>query len=80
MATVDQIKDNLIEKISSINNREVWEALDNFISNTSKDSDVVKLTEAQKKMLQLSEEDIRNGQLISQDAMIKKNLKWLRDG
>jgi hypothetical protein len=37
----------------------------------------VELTEEQKMMLEMSEEDIKNGKLISQEAMDKRNLEWL---
>ena len=40
-------------------------------------SDIVKLTNEQKEMLQMSEDDIDKGQLISQEQMNKRNLKWL---
>jgi len=35
------------------------------------------LTEAQKEMLELGEMDTKNGNLISQEAMNKRNLEWL---
>ena len=44
-----------------------------------KASDIVKLTNEQKEMLQMSEDDIDNGQLISQEQMNKRNLEWLNE-
>lgn len=79
MATVDKIKDGLVEKILSINNIEILEALDKFLSNSSTAEDIVKLTEAQKEMLEMSEQDIKEGRLISQEAMIERNLEWLKE-
>jgi len=35
------------------------------------------LTKEQKIMLEMSEEDIKSGKLISQEAMDKINLEWL---
>jgi hypothetical protein len=35
------------------------------------------LTDDQKQMMELSEDDIKKGRLISQDAMDKRNLEWL---
>jgi len=35
------------------------------------------LTNEQKAMLEMSENDIKTGKLISQDAMNKRNLEWL---
>lgn len=77
MATVDNIRNGLIEKILSIKNRAFLEALDKLISSSTSDTDIVELTDEQKIMLEMSEEDIKNGKLISQKAMDKRNLEWL---
>lgn len=77
MATVDKIRNELIDKIMSIKNRDFLEALDKLISSSSFESDVVELTKEQKVMLKMSERDIKSGNLISQEAMDKRNLEWL---
>ena len=77
MPTVDKIRNGLIEKILSIRNKEFLEALDKLISSSSSDSDIVELTDEQKEILQMSEEDIKKGSLISQEQMDKRNLEWL---
>ena len=79
MATVDKIRNNLIDKIISIRDKEFLEALDKFISSSASESDIVELTDEQKQMLQMSENDIENGRLISQDEMNKRNLEWLNE-
>lgn len=77
MATVDHIRNGLIDKILSIKNKDFLEALDQLVSSRTSEADVVELTDEQKKMLEISEEDIKNGRLISQEAMDKRNLEWL---
>jgi len=77
MAKVDKIRNELIDKIISIKNRDFLEALNKLISSSSSESDVVELTKEQKIMLKMSERDIENGNLISQEAMDKRNLEWL---
>jgi len=77
MATVDNIRNELIDKILSIKNRDFLEALDKLISSTSSESEIVELTKEQKMMLEMSEQDIVNGKLISQEAMDKRNLEWI---
>lgn len=77
MATVDNIRNGLIEKILSIKNRAFLEALDKLISSSTSETDIVELTDEQKTMLEMSEQDIKNGKLISQKAMDKRNLEWL---
>ena len=77
MAIVDKIRSGLIDKILTIKNKDFLLALDNLISSSSTDNEIVELTEEQKEMLKMSEEDIKNGRLISQEAMDKRNLEWL---
>lgn len=79
MATVEQLRNDLIIKILSIKNKDFLVALDNLISSSASESDKVELTMEQKKMLEMSEEDIKNNQLISQDAMNNRNLEWLNE-
>ena len=77
MATVDKIRNGLIDKILSIKNKDFLVALDKLISSSASESEIVELSDEQKIMLEMSEEDIKNGKLISQDAMNKRNLEWL---
>lgn len=77
MATVNNIRSGLIDKILTIRNKEFLKALDKLISSSASDSGIVELTDEQKRMLEMSEDDIKNGKLISQEAMNKRNLEWL---
>jgi hypothetical protein len=77
MATVDKIRNGLIDKILSIKNKDFLVALDKLISSSDSESDIIELTDEQKLMLEMSEKDIQNGKLISQEAMSKRNLEWL---
>tara|TARA_R110000796_G_scaffold252637_1_gene389629 strand:- start:67580 stop:67822 length:243 start_codon:yes stop_codon:yes gene_type:complete len=77
MSTVDKIRNGLIDKILTIQNKEVLEALDKLVSSSVPESQTVQLTGEQKKMLEMSEEDIKSGRLISQAEMNKRNLEWL---
>jgi|TARA_B100000508_G_C11346318_1_gene221722 hypothetical protein len=76
MATIDQLRTDLINKISAISNKDFLDALDKIITN-SISSAPSSLTDSQKKMLKMSQEDFDNGLTISQDAMMKRNLEWL---
>ena len=77
MATVDELRSGLIDKILTIRNKDFLVALDNLISSSAPDTNVVELTAEQIEMLKMSETDIKNGRLISQEAMDKRNLEWL---
>ncbi len=77
MATVEKIKIGLIDKIQLIQNKALLEALDLLVSASQNQGDA--LSDAQKLMLEMSEVDIKNGALISQEAMDKRNLQWLNE-
>lgn len=77
MATVDNIRNGVINKILSIKNRDFLEALDKLIASSTPASSIVELTDEQKLMLEMSEQDIKDQKLISQEAMDKRNLEWL---
>lgn len=78
MATIKNVRNELIEKILTIENKDFLLALDKLItSSTPTNSNKVSLSDAQIKMLELSEKDIENGRLISQEAMIQRNQEWL---
>lgn len=77
MATIDKVRNGLIDKILSIKDKSFLEALDKLISSSISDEEIISLSDEQKKMLEMSEEDIKNGRLISQEAMDKRNLEWL---
>lgn len=77
MATVDNIRNGLIDKILSIENKDILIALDTLIASSNFESEIVALTTEQKMLLEMSEKDIKNGNLISQEAMDKRNLEWL---
>ncbi len=77
MATVDKIRNGIIDKVLSIKNRDFLEALDKLISSSSSETDIVDVTDEQKKMLEMSEEDIRTGKLISQEEMDRRNIERL---
>lgn len=79
MATVDQIRNGLIDKILSIKNKAFLKALDQIVSSSTPDQVLADLTDDQIKVLEMSEEDIKNGNLISQEAMDKRNLEWLKE-
>lgn len=78
MDSVEKIQNELIDKILSIKNKAFLKALSNLISSTPEAEGQITLTEAQKELLEISDKDIENGNLISQEAMDKRNLEWLK--
>lgn len=79
MESIEKIQQELIDKILSIKNKGFLVALNKLIASTEKTPTPTVLTEAQREMLKFSEMDIKNGDLISQEAMNKRNLEWLNE-
>ena len=67
----------MIDKILSIRNKDFLEALDKLITTSTAESEIVELTNEQKVLLEMSEQDVISGRLISQEAMDKRNMEWL---
>lgn len=77
MNTLEKVRSELIQKLQSINSQEFLEALDKIITVNQK-NDIVDLSNEQIAMLEMSEKDEKEGNLISQDAMNQRNLEWLQ--
>lgn len=78
MATVDNLRDSLINKILLIRDRELLSALDKMASASSKETKV-NLTNDQIEMVQVGLEEYKNGQFINQDKLFERELKWLNE-
>lgn len=69
----------MIDKILSIKNKDFLEALDKLlVSSSSSESEIMELTSEEKTMLKMSKQNIKKRKLISQEAMDKKNMEWLK--
>ena len=79
MATVDNIRNGIIDKLLTISNKDYLSALYQVVQNSAIDKDKIKLTEEQILMLQLSEQDIKNGRVIHKNQLDKSDLKWLKE-
>ena len=78
MDTVDELRNKLINNILSIKNRDFLEALDKLITSVAPESDLIELTKEQKIMLEMSERDIENGDLISQEKIMRRSAEHVR--
>jgi hypothetical protein len=78
MATVDNIRNGIIDKLLTISNKDYLTALLEVLKNSTADQEIVKLSEEQILMLKLSENDIKNGRLISQSQLDNNDLEWLK--
>jgi hypothetical protein len=78
LATIDNIRNSLIDKILAIRNEKFLAALDSLISSSKNENENIELTEEQKIMLQMSEEDISKGDVISHQELKSKTAGWLK--
>lgn len=78
MSTTDILRNNIIDKLLTISNKDYLAALYQLVKTSAVDKDIVELSDEQILMLQLSDEDIKNGKLISQTQLDKDDLKWLK--
>ena len=79
MDTTDILRNNIIDKLLTIDNQDYLTALYQLINSSSVGQDIVNLTDEQILMLQMSDQDILNGRTISQDQLDKDDLQWLSE-
>ncbi|MEX0813880.1 MAG: hypothetical protein WD048_16800 [Chitinophagales bacterium] len=79
MASINTLRNQLIDKILSIQNADFLKALDVLVDSKTDPNQKVKLSKSQIEMLKLSEADIKAGRLIDQDLMDKADLEWLSE-
>lgn len=78
MDTADNIRNNIIDKLLTISNKEYLTALYKLIAKNSAENDAIQLSEDQLLMLTMSEDDIKNNRIISQEELDKMDLEWLK--
>ena len=76
MTTLDSIKNRLINKILAARNEQLLEAIENIFVSTQKE-EVISLSSEQIEMLMMSEQDIKNGILVSESELDKFDTQWL---
>ncbi|MFT3751952.1 MAG: hypothetical protein QM800_03430 [Paludibacter sp.] len=79
MNRVDVLRDSIIDKLLTISNKDYLTALYKLIENSTTNNELVELTDEQVVMLQMSEQDIKNGNFISQTELDKNDVKWLKE-
>jgi hypothetical protein len=78
MAQVDVIRNGIIDKLLTISDKEYLMALLRLVDNSAVQEEKIKLSKEQKLMLEMSEADIQNGRIISQNDLDNNDLEWLK--
>ena len=76
MKTIDIVKNRLIDRIMLTNNKQLLNALDSIFNSTQAE-DKLFLDSHQIEMLMLSENDIQQGELISEADLKNEDAKWM---
>jgi len=77
MTTLDNIKNRLIDRILVTKNEQFLEVIENLFITTQKD-ETLNLSPEQIEMLQMSEDDIKNGRIISDSEIDNLDREWLQ--
>lgn len=76
MTTLDSIKNRLIDRILVARNEELLTAIENIFNSTQNEEQLA-LNSVQIEMLMMSEKDIENDDLISEDDLNTSDSKWM---
>ena len=66
---VNELRYSLLDKLMSVRDINVLQKINGLIGNVDLNNSVFKVTDSQKQMLMKSEEDILNGNVISDDEL-----------
>ena len=78
MTQIDIIRNGIIDKLLTITDKNYLSSILNLLDNSNVQSEKIKLTKEQKTMLQFSLNDIKNGDIISNEDVLKSDLEWLK--
>lgn len=76
MTNASEVRNRLIYRLMSINNSEFLIALENMIDSSNVQQVKVSLTEEQKIMLAMSDEDIKMGEVVDQESLNQEELEF----
>ncbi len=78
MTQIDIIRNGIIDKLLTITDKNYLSSILNLLDNSNVHSEKIKLTKEQKTILQFSLNDIKNGDIISNEDVLKSDLEWLK--
>lgn len=78
MISTTEIRNKVIDQLMAIKDAEFLRALSEMIERSRVEERDIQLTEEQKAMLTMSEDDIRQGRTIDQMTLNERDLEWLK--
>ncbi|MBW6496914.1 MAG: hypothetical protein K0B09_00865 [Bacteroidales bacterium] len=76
MSSIETLRNRLIDRIMATRNKKFLEAIDKLFSSVQKE-EILSLTSEQIEMLMMSEEDIKTGNIISEEELNEKDSEWM---
>jgi archaellum component FlaF (FlaF/FlaG flagellin family) len=76
MTPLETIKNNLIDHIMATKNEKILHAIENLFKS-DKSEETYNLSSQEIEILQMSEADILNGNLVSEEELDEQDRKWL---
>lgn len=76
--TTTTLKNKLIEKINSINDKEELEYLNSVVDNVNDKDEIYVLTDKEKELIEKSDEDFENGRIVSNEEVFERVKKLLK--
>lgn len=77
MVTARELRNKLIDSLMAIDDQDYLKALQKMIQSSNVEHIKIPLTEAQKLMLMMSDDDIKNKRVIDQETLAQRELEWL---
>lgn len=77
MSPIENLKTRLIDRILGTENEQLLEEIDSWLSSSS-EPDVYKLDTYQLEILEMSQRDIQQGNIISESEVAKTDEQWMK--
>jgi len=77
MENLESLRTHLVQKIFSTDNINLLEAINKIFTSTEEEKEYT-LSENQKKLLLLAEEDIKYGRVLSDEELRKLDEEWMK--
>jgi len=74
---VNNLRYSLLDKLISIKDISLLEKVNDLIGNVDVNKTIFKTADSQQQMLMKSEEDIRNGNILTDEALNDEEDQWL---
>jgi len=77
MTAAETLRDRIIGRLLTISDERYLKAIDKLLTEGRLTDGQVTLTDAQLRMLEMSEADLKAGRVVSQESLDAEDLKWL---